>query len=579
MRRLFSLGLLAALSCAPKRTLSPPELVLTPISAPAEPAPKPTRPRVVVTIVVDQLAAWIADERWPDLPKSGGFARLLREGTRVRDMRYAHSVTDTAPGHAALYTGAVPRISGIVSNEVPGDDGKPVSVLRDTTATTVTPAGLNGPGSSAENLRVETVADRLRGADPDAYIVSVSLKDRGAIFAGGRKPSVALWYFPRGPSFVTSTAFADDLPPWAKRLARNPLALADAKWDLLDAPWVKAHARAGDAQEGEGNLGGLGTTFPHPLASADDPGLAFRATPFGDAAIFALAEAALGDPRAAQQRTLLALSLSSNDYIGHTFGPDSWEQWDELLRLDGALGGFLRALDIKFGTSGYAVVLSADHGVAPMPEIATQSWCGPKAADHWGRTCGGGRILPGALETELKAVSANAIGKGEWVRAVVDPYVYLTSSARALPQATRTKLDRALTAALMRHREVAEVFDVRTLPGTCPGEENESTPALVCRSYMPGSGGDFYVVPRPGSFFDPNIVIGKGTSHGTPYLYDRSVPLIVRAPDRVPAGVIVTEPTSFGAFAHTAAALLDIDAPAAARLAPDLTQPRPRSSR
>ena len=90
----------------------------------------PRAPPWLVTIVVDQLAAWMADERWPALPSDGGFARLQREGLNVRELRFAHSVTETAPGHAALYTGAVPRATGIVSNDVLGPDGKKASSLR-----------------------------------------------------------------------------------------------------------------------------------------------------------------------------------------------------------------------------------------------------------------------------------------------------------------------------------------------------------------------------------------------------------------------------------------------------------------
>ena len=88
-------------------------------------------PRVLITIVVDQMASWMADERWATLPADGGFARLRREGLTVRQLRYEHAVTDTAPGYAALYTGAVPRDSGIFANETLGPDGNRRSILLD----------------------------------------------------------------------------------------------------------------------------------------------------------------------------------------------------------------------------------------------------------------------------------------------------------------------------------------------------------------------------------------------------------------------------------------------------------------
>ncbi|HEY7376726.1 MAG TPA: alkaline phosphatase family protein, partial [Polyangia bacterium] len=196
-------------------------------AAPATPgAPQPARPPVLVTIVVDQLAAWTADERWPALPSDGGFARLLREGLYVRELHFAHSVTDTAPGHAALYTGAVPRATGIVANDVLDPDGKnggkKASILRDA-STRLVPAGgagaIDRPGSSLAALRVDTLADALMAAHADAEVYSFSLKDRGALFAAGRRPKLALWLDTDGGALVTSTAFAAAVPAWAAPLA------------------------------------------------------------------------------------------------------------------------------------------------------------------------------------------------------------------------------------------------------------------------------------------------------------------------------------------------------------------------
>jgi arylsulfatase A-like enzyme len=54
------------------------------------------------------------------------------------------------------------------------------------------------------------------------------------------------------------------------------------------------------------------------------------------------------------------------------------------------------------------------------------------------------------------------------------------------------------------------------------------------------------------------------------------VPLVVRAPGRVPAGATRTAPTSFAAFTRTGAALLGIPEPGglAGSDAPDLTASR-----
>ncbi|MEM9696239.1 MAG: hypothetical protein AAGA56_27080, partial [Myxococcota bacterium] len=80
--RLSLLASVALTGCAPPA--SPPGPVEMPPStgpAVAPPSEEKTPPAVVVAMVVDQLAGWIAEERLPQLPREGGFARLVREGT------------------------------------------------------------------------------------------------------------------------------------------------------------------------------------------------------------------------------------------------------------------------------------------------------------------------------------------------------------------------------------------------------------------------------------------------------------------------------------------------------------------
>jgi predicted AlkP superfamily pyrophosphatase or phosphodiesterase len=532
-------------------------------------APARSSKHVLVTIVVDQLAGWIADERWPELPKDGGFARLRREGTWVKQMRYAHAVTDTAPGHSSLYTAVPPRESGIFANELPDGKGGRLSFLRDESAHLVAYDGQqSSPAASLAKLRVDTLADVLHREDPGAVVLSFSLKDRGALFGAGRSPRAALWFDPKSNRVVTSSAIARTFPSWALPLASG-VGLSDESrtWDLLDAPWVRAHAKTPDDQPGEGDERGFGRVFPHPLTTKE-PGYALRTSPFGDELLFALALAGIDGEKVVGHDALVALSLSSNDYIGHVFGPDSWEAWDEIARLDRELARFLDGLDARFGKDGYAVLLTADHGVTTMPEAAlvpgVRGWCdGARGAapDPWERACGSvGRLFNDALEGELRAATEKALGPGAWVFGVVDPYVYLTPAGLALDGPKRDLLDLAIGRALRAHPEVDQVTPKRSLPRECPPESDESIAALVCRS-VSSDAGDYYVVPSRGSFFDPNVVVGKGTSHGSPYLFDRAVPLLARAPGRIAAGTVVTTPVGFETFARTAAALLGIDAP------------------
>jgi hypothetical protein len=411
-------------------------------------------------------------------------------------------------------------------------------------------------------------------------VLAFSLKDRGAVFAAGRHPSLVMWLDPELGALTTSTAFATRLPDWVPPLA-DAHAVTEARaapWTPLDAGWLAAHRETPDDQPGEADYDGLGVAFPHRARSAKSE----RGTPAGDELLFALARAAAAatSADAPTQPVMLSISLSSNDYIEHAYGPNSWEAWDELLRLDAGIGALLAALDRLVGPDGYAVMLTGDHGSNPLPEvtaaIASSRWCRAGARDPWQRPCAAGsRLRAPEVAALLEAAAREALGPkagtGPLVAGVVEPLVYLTERGRALPAASRARLRKAGLAALRAKFAVADLVDLRAEKGPCPDLRDESIPALVCRSVRPQGPGDFYVVPLPGTFFDPGVVPGRGTSHGSPYLYDRAVPLLVRAPGRVPAGVTRDQPVAFTAFARTAAALLGVPPPAAAARGEDLT--------
>lgn len=548
---------LALAACSSSRTAVNTAPVVNP------PPPEPAHPPVVVTIVVDQFAAWIAAERIALLPDDGGFARLRREGTWFRQMRYMHAATDTAPGHSSLYTGQPPRETGILANEIPDARGARVSILRDESTHVVT---FDGPtdavGSSIARLRVPTLADQLRERVPGAVIVSLSLKDRGAIFGGGRHPDATLWFDPGRDTFVTSTSFSNSLPEWARSVG-NPdavRALRATPWTVLDEPWVRAHAATPDAQPGEGDLEGWGTTFPHDFSRARRPGGAMRASPRGDQAVLRVAEAAVEHARNAERPMLLALSLSSNDYVGHLFGPDSWEAWDQLRQLDASLGRFFARLDTLVGPRGWSVVLSADHGIVSLPEVQTipaaRPWCANDGGrDPWERPCGAlSRLDPDVIAQELQAAAVTAIGPGTWVRGVADPYVYLTPEAQALPADRARRMLDAMIRRARQHAELERVVETTTVAPSCA--EGESVESLLCRSIPADSGAVLFLQSRAGAFFDAGYTLGFGTSHGSPYLFDRSVPLFVRAPGVVEEGRTIDEPIAFTRFREMATRLL-----------------------
>ena len=489
------------------------------------------------------------------------------------DMRFAHSVTDTAPGHAALYTALVPRENGIYANDrLDPQTRRSTSIFRDEATHLVGEGGvLEAHGSSLAPLVGETVADRLRAERPDSFIVALSLKDRGAMFAGGRKPDASIWYDQR-EGLVTSTAFATELPLWARGGAKAIAAATAKPWTLLDDAFVRANALTPDDQSGEGDAGGLGRTFPHPApASTPIPTSSVRYTPAADELLLALGLAAV-DARG-KRPMFLSLSLSTHDYVGHVWGPDSWEAWDELAHLDAALARFFVALDARVGPRGWAVVLSADHGATSMPEAVplVSLWCKPGAPpDRRARPCGPAtRVVPAMLADELEEAAERALGGGNWILGLADPYLYFTREALALPESKRDALESAIRNALARHPEVARVEKGGKRASCEPGESIES---LICRSLTDASTGALYIALTPGSYFESGHAIGRGASHGSPYLFDRSVPLIVRAPGAA-SGVVVSEPVPFESHSRTLCSALGLGCFSAARQGRDFTAP------
>ncbi len=179
---------------------------------------------VTVAIVIDQFAAWVARDRLPRLPSEGGFARLRSEGTWYQDVRYAHAITDTAPGHASLYTGKVPRDHGIVTNELLVRDHT-VPIVSDETTHAVSVDGVRPEfGSSLRAYNGEFVADRFKAKVPNARVYSFSLKDRGALPGGGRHADVSVWFDAKLGQFISSTAITPKLPDWVLQ-ALGPAAL------------------------------------------------------------------------------------------------------------------------------------------------------------------------------------------------------------------------------------------------------------------------------------------------------------------------------------------------------------------
>jgi arylsulfatase A-like enzyme len=324
---------------------------------------QPTRqqPSLVVVIAVDQMRADYLDRFGSQF--TGGLARLLSEGAVFTNAVHDHAITETAPGHATLLSGRFPRSTGITANIFGVEDESMPLVTGE------------GPGASPRRFRGTTLADWMNTRDGATRVLSVSMKDRGAILPVARQRWPVLWYSPDG-QFVTSRYFADTLPRWLLDINRSPPAwkFAGQQWSLLLPE--RAYSEPDSVPE-ESN----GSDFAFPHAIPTDALMAagvLRSTPFIDSLTLDVAwrgvrANGLGARTGAD---LLAVSLSATDYIGHRFGPDSREIHDQIVRLDRQLGWFLDSLVALRGADRVLVALSADHGVQRTPALVARGWTG-----------------------------------------------------------------------------------------------------------------------------------------------------------------------------------------------------------
>ncbi|PYO95901.1 MAG: hypothetical protein DMD60_12450, partial [Gemmatimonadetes bacterium] len=99
------------------------------------------------------------------------------------------------------------------------------------------------------------------------------------------------------------------------------------------------------------------------------------------------------------------MSLSTTDYVGHAFGPDSREIHDQVVRLDRYLGRFLEQLFVRYGRNNVLVVLTADHGVTPYPERA-------RALGHAGAV----RVIPDTIIQSVNAALDQRVAGADWLQ-------------------------------------------------------------------------------------------------------------------------------------------------------------------
>ena len=507
----------------------------------ADPAPpaSPEQARLVVLVVYDQFPSW-ARAKYGELLSPDGALRRTATGGAEHVVEYAHASTHTAPGHAAIATGMPPSGSGIASNEAWTEERGIRSSVDDGEHAVL---GLPDFFASPTMLRGESVADALRAAHGDrAKIVGLSGKDRGAILTTGRDPDLALWYEKRLGRVTSSTYYTEALPDWVTAWNdANPIDDYFSDWTPGD-PELLERLFGSDEAPGEADYQGYGTTFPHSPRGTDDPYRTFRAAPQNTEYLLDLARVAVAKLQLGQDDVpdLLVLSVSSLDYTGHLFGPDSWEYVDHLVRIDTAVGEFLAELE---AATDVAVLITSDHGGGHLPEVFRRDL--PDA----------GRLYPDTLPAQMNSALVKVLGEGEWVGAFAPPFVYLTAAA-SQPGNHDLAIE-ALIAALQALPEVHSAHDVRVAAGW--RSDADPLRRAVGLSIHDDDLGAVYLVQQRGSVADEGFERSKGTGHGSPWSYDRQVPAVFHGPGVRPAHS--TTPLAQNRVAATLCRLLGVAPP------------------
>jgi len=397
--------------------------------------------KLVVLVAVDQMRAdYLARfaSQW-----TGGFARIYNSGTVFEHGQQDHAATETAPGHSTMLSGRYPAHTGIALNS---------RGVQDPAAPVLGAAATDTTGASPRRFQGTTLYDWMVARDPATRVLSVSRKDRAAIFPIGRARAPVYWLY--NGAFTTSRYYADSLPSWVRDFDRsiNVDALGNISWNLLlpDSAYTEPDSVLFEN-------GGADFAFPHRPPTV--PGAAARRLnqlPWIDSLTlaFALAGVQALELGRSDHPDLLSISLSTTDAVGHAFGPDSREIHDQLLRVDRWLGQFLDSLGRLVPQVNTVLVLTGDHGVSSLPEYtvtvrhrpAGRVWLGGLARG-FDRSLGiepdGGLLIANLDSLRARGINADSLAQSLAAQARLVPGVARVYTPRSLARAPAT--DRAAT--------------------------------------------------------------------------------------------------------------------------------------
>ena len=467
---------------------------------------KPPKTQLLVSVVFDQLGTWALEQYLPYLDKDGAIRSSIREGTHS-NVRYRYAGTLTSPGHLAIFSATTPSENGVFANRYWDYENSRKRIFVDHGKHAI--IGAENYHASPIGIRVETVGDILhKQSDGQAKIVSLSLKEYAAILSGGKHADLCLWYNEKSerPGFTSSSYYMSALPNWLTTWSKQrPIETLLVPWKP-ESPAKYEKLLGDDDAPGESpitasNWLGMSGRFPHDPRNAKKPYEALAVMPQMSERLLQLADkvAEQLELGADEVPDLLAISISGTDKTGHIFGTDSWEYLDHLIRADRALGVLFRKLKSK---ARVHTLITSDHGSVRLPEKTKTS---------------GQRVTFKQINDLDKKLRAQ-FGNQQWLELYEIPFVYLTNAARKHP-----KYEEILSATIDHLKAldgIRDAFDSR-VARTWKNHRDALKHEISLQ--VPKSTGDIFVLVEQNSLTWRE----HGTTHGTPWDYDRQVPVII----------------------------------------------------
>lgn len=478
----------------------------------------PDKPKLVVGIIIEQLR-FDQLERFADRLGQNGIRRLLNEGTSFQNASYQYMLTQSAPGHATISTGTEPAWHGITSdNWYLALRNELIYCSKDMN---VRPAGDTLPSGSHSpvNLLASTFTDELKMATGgNSKVFGIGLKEHPSIFSAGHSADCAYWFDNASGSWISSSWYIDSLPAWVNdfNAQKYPEAFLYNQWDLL-RPLQDYSDCISDANVFEAGFNGQ-NYFPYDLRKIGNKGnpaprhdlSVIQETPFGNTLTTSFAKALIENEKLGRDdiTDFLAICYTSTDYIGHRFGPSSYEMADAIFRLDKEIEDIITYLVDSIGKKNILVYFTSAHGISEIPGILEDN-----------------RIPSGYFRQDqalylLRSYLKALYGEGEWIKGYSESQVFLNRTLIEDSKIPLEDVQKKVARFIVQFSGIASAYPYSAFEVNDFGEGNLKR---IINSFSPQRSGDVIITFYPGWVEKVNDYV---TNHNSPYECDSHVPLI-----------------------------------------------------